>query len=240
MIEWLLSSLGEWLFFLSYVSGRETFPPPLSPQEERQALAELAQGSRQARSTLIERNLRLVAHVAKKYHGCGIEQEDLISIGAIGLIKAVNTYRQDQGVQLATYAARCVENEIRMAIRSRRKSRGEVSLSEPVGVDKEGNEIALCDILGTDPELVEAQVEQRVSLRRAKEVIRDRLTEKERLVVEQRYGLAGNPPLPQREVARRLGISRSYVSRIEKRAVEKLKAEFGRGAGPCAAAADKN
>ncbi len=229
MLEWLLSGLGELMFLLSYVSGRESFPTPLSPAEEERALRELAEGSEAARTELVEHNLRLVAHVAKKYQGCGIDQDDLISIGAIGLIKAVNTYKRGVGVALATYAARCVENEIRMAIRSRKKFRGEVSLSEPVGVDKEGNEISLTDILGTEPELVEAEVEQRVSLRRVKEIVRGQLSEKERLVVELRYGLSGLPPLPQREVAKRLGISRSYVSRIEKRAVEKLRSCFGKG-----------
>lgn len=223
MIESLLSLLGEFAFLLSYVSGREPFPPPLNPAEEAQALAEMAAGSKEARAALIEHNLRLVAHVAKKYRGCGIEQDDLISIGAIGLIKAVNTFRPGVGVHLATYAARCVENEIRMAIRARRKLHGDVSLSEAAGVDKEGNEVVLSEVLGTEPGLVEDEVARRLELSRVQKLLCASFTPKERLVIELRYGLRGAKPLPQREVAERLGISRSYVSRIETRAVKKLR-----------------
>lgn len=223
MIELLLGTLGELCFLLAYVSGKTSFPPPLTAREEMLCIEGMERGDEEARGKLIEHNLRLVAHVAKKYQLCGIEQEDLISIGAIGLIKAVGTFKPSAGTQLATYAARCIENEILMAIRSRRRIKSEVSLNEPVGVDREGNEISLIDVLGSEENAVENEVEQRARLRAVLRLIRTVLTDKERVVICQRYGLNGLAPKPQREVAKALDISRSYVSRIEKRAVEKLR-----------------
>lgn len=226
MLEALFLALSECYFFLSYVSGRNAFPPRLTPAQERDCIARMRTGDEDARRMLIEHNLRLVAHVAGKYRNTGLENDDLISIGTIGLIKAVSTFSPESGTALATYAARCIENEILMVLRAGKKRRREVSMQEPVGADKEGNELTLLDILGTEGGEVEEEVERRSSAVRVRRLIRTALLPRERLVLELRYGLSGDAPAAQREVALALGISRSYVSRIEKRAIEKLALAF--------------
>lgn len=181
-----------------------------------------AENDQQARATLIERNLRLVVYIARKFENTGIGIEDLVSIGAIGLIKAVNSFNPDKNIKLATYASRCIENEILMYLRSNRKNRNTVLLEEPIGADKEGNEICLIDLLGTDPDEVPGQAEISIESDRALLLIRKALDARERQVILLRYGLSDGICHPQHEVAARLGISRSYVSRIEKKALEKL------------------
>ena len=177
----------------------------------------------EAKNILSERNLRLVAHIARKYAGPGYCQDDLISIGTIGLIKAVNTYTSRKSTRLATYAAKCIENEILLNTRATKKNRQEISLSQPIGMDRDGNEISLNDILGTDADETLDTISLKIQASRLHQGLRQVLTERERAVIIYRYGLNGGEPLPQREIARHLGISRSYVSRIEKKALEKLK-----------------
>ncbi|WP_334110806.1 RNA polymerase sporulation sigma factor SigK, partial [Thermodesulfitimonas autotrophica] len=177
-----------------------------------------------ARDKITEHNLRLVAHIVKKYEATGYETEELISIGTVGLVKAINTYNPKKGTRLATYAAKCIENEILMWLRARRKDRSEVSLYEPVGVDKEGNDVFLIDILGSEPDAVEEQVSRNMQKKTLREKLA-RLTSRERKIIAARYGLVNGERRTQHEVAAALGISRSYVSRIEKSALEKLSAE---------------
>jgi len=210
-----------WLLF-SHIANRSSFPRALTPEEERATALRMREGDGEARNHLIEHNLRLVAHIAKKYVGSGIDQDDLVSIGSIGLIKAINSYRPETG-RLATYASRCIENEILMALRSNRKTKGDVSLSLPVGTDKEGNEIMLLDVLGTDENEVPDAVALRIESSRAIQVLREVLDARERTVVLMRYGLADGETHSQSEIAALLGISRSYVSRIEKKALAKMK-----------------
>ena len=210
-----------WLLF-SHIASRSSFPRALTPDEERGIVERMKAGDETARTELIEHNLRLVAHLAKKYALSGIDQDDLVSIGAIGLINAVRSYRPEGG-RLATYASRCIENEILMALRSNRKTKGDVSLSLPVGTDKEGNEIMLSDILGTDENEVPDAVALRIESGRAVRALREVLDARERTVVLMRYGLADGKRHSQSEIAALLGISRSYVSRIEKRALEKMR-----------------
>ena len=210
-----------WLVFC-HVANRSSFPRALTPEEERTVIARLQAGDSDARGELIEHNLRLVAHFAKKYANSGIDPDDLVSIGSIGLIKAVKSFKPESG-RLATFAARCIENEILMALRSNRKTKGDVSLNMPVGTDKEGNEIMLSDILGTDENEVPDAVALRIESSRAIAVLRQVLDARERTVVLLRYGLTDGRPRSQHEIAEVLGISRSYVSRIEKKALEKMK-----------------
>jgi len=207
------------LCLFAYLNN-QVFPQPLSEEDERKCLQEMQRGGEEARNILIEHNLRLVAHVVKKYESSGEDLEDLISIGTIGLIKAIRTYNFERGVKLATYAARCIDNEVLMHLRSTKKQKQEVSLYDPIGYDKEGNEISLIDILTNDNEivdLVEAKIQE--------EKIRDKinlLSRRERQVIEMRYGLFNGLKETQRDIAKKLGISRSYVSRIEKKAIKKL------------------
>lgn len=223
MLAWLFTSLiRDALFFLGYLNDRSSFPKPLSAREERACLRRMQEGDDSARRALIEHNLRLVAHIARKYTVPGCDADDLVSIGAIGLIKAVNTFRLDSGTTLSTYASRCIENEILMCLRSSHKRRNDVSLEEPVGSDSEGNEITLMEMLGTDPDAVTDEVDRRITLSRIRTLIRQKLPERERIVLEMRYGLLDGECRPQYEVAEALGISRSYVSRIEKKAVQTL------------------
>ena len=212
-----------------YLSNSNTFPQPLSEAEEARYLTLLQKGEGEARTVLIERNLRLVAHIVKKFDNTGEETDDLISIGTVGLIKAISTFDPSKGTRLATYAARCIENEILMHLRSTKRVRGEVSLYDPIGVDREGNEITLIDVLGSDPDVVPDLVGRKFEERNLREKLR-KLASKERQVLEMRYGLGTGISKTQREIARMLGISRSYVSRIEKKAVTKLCKElFGEG-----------
>ncbi|MCK9221656.1 MAG: RNA polymerase sporulation sigma factor SigK [Limnochordia bacterium] len=221
----ILGSLIDSLACLAaYVTNSGVFPKPLSPVEEAKLLAEMQEGDERARNVLIEHNLRLVAHIVKKFENTSNEADDLISIGTIGLIKAINTYRVDRNTRLATYAARCIENEILMHLRSTKRLRGEVMLQDPIGSDKEGNEITLMDILSSDEdvgETVELRIEEERLLRKM-----DKLGKREKEVLELRYGLNGGPRRTQREISKRLGISRSYVSRIEKKAISKLHEEM--------------
>lgn len=204
----------------------KTFQTPLSMQEEKECLRQMKDGSLEAKHTLIERNMRLVAHVAKKYQNVEEDMEDMISIGTIGLIKAISTYDDTRGSRLATYAARCIDNEMLMYLRSKRKSAREVSLYEPIGTDKEGNQINLFDIMENDePDVIE-QMEYGKNVKRLYELLPLVLTEREQEILCKRYGLKGENPLTQREIAKQLKISRSYVSRIEKKAIGKLQKSF--------------
>jgi len=216
---WLI--LSNMLYSLQLQSG--SFPKPLTAKEERYYLEKAAQGDIEARNVLIERNLRLVAHIMKKYYAVTSDQEDLISIGTIGLIKGITTFDASKGARLATYAARCVENEILMYFRSQKKSAQDVSLSDYIETGADGTALSLMDVVAEDADLLET-VSRRESVRVLCQAVKERLTDQEKQVIELRYGLFGGPPLRQREVADRIGISRSYVSRIEKRALEKLRA----------------
>lgn len=200
-----------------------SFPNPLSAKEEKYYVALCESGDEKARDILIEHNLRLVAHISKKYTCPAFSSDDLISIGTIGLIKAVNTYNSSKTTKLATYAARCIENEILMSLRASKRSRTEVSLSDPIGTDKDGNEINLNDILGTDHDDILDNISLNIQISKLIEAIDSVLTEREKTVIINRYGILGHDPLPQREVAALLNISRSYVSRIEKKALSKLR-----------------
>ena len=218
----LLFLLQECLFFLGYVTGRSEFPPALTRAQEEDCVRRMEQGDEEARKELITHNLRLVSHIARKYQVPGYGQDDLISIGVIGLIKAVNSFKSTAGTALGTYAARCIENEILMTLRASRKRKGDVSLSDPIGTDGEGNDITFMDILGTDQDALEEEVIRKVTLEKVRRVL-SRLPARERLVLEMRYGLADGKSHPQHEIATLLGISRSYVSRVEKHAVALLK-----------------
>ncbi len=228
IFDFLCAVLGKILFFTSAVGGKGSFPKPLPPEEEARCLRLAREGDKEAKDKLIRHNMRLVAHIVKKYSGAA-ETDDLISVGSIGLIKAINTYREGRGTQLATYTARCIENEILMLIRSNKKHRNTVYLSDPVGVDKEGNELTLMDLLFEKEDGVFKTVESNMVKERFMRVLEEALTEREYIVLCLRYGLKGGAPMPQREVAAFLKISRSYISRIEKRAVEKVRARMDRG-----------
>ena len=209
------------------LGSQGSFPKPLSAQEERLALEQAAAGDRRARDRLIEHNLRLVAHIVKKYYTqTGGDSDDLISIGTVGLIKAVNTYNAEKKIKLATYAARCIENEILMYLRKTRRLSGEVSLNDALDQEDEGNALSLMDVIRVEDTMLE-DLDTRDACRKVRGAVERCLTERDQLVVLRRYGLDGQPPQTQREVAAQCGISRSYVSRIEKKALEKLKVEFG-------------
>ncbi|MEL7608608.1 MAG: RNA polymerase sporulation sigma factor SigK [Bacillota bacterium] len=226
MLDLAWQFFKDLFFFAAYVNTNISFPEPLSPQEEAECLEKYAKGDETARCKLIEHNLRLVAYIAKKYTAAGRDADDVISIGTIGLIKAVSTYNKNKGTALATYAARCIENEILMSIRTEKKQQGEVSLHDPIGTDRDGNAVSLSDVLGSDPEQVQNDVEIRIASEQLRKIIAAALTDRERLVVELRYGIMGGRCMAQREIAKLLGISRSYVSRIEKKALNKLNREF--------------
>lgn len=209
----------------------KTFLSPLTPEQENECLQKMKRGDLEAKKELTLRNMRLVAHVAKKYQNSDEDMEDLISIGTIGLIKAISTYKEDYGSRLATYAARCIDNELLMHFRAKKKTSREVSLYEPIGTDKEGNQICLLDIATVDePDVVE-QLEMDRQTRKVLELVPGVLGEREYFIIRNRYGLFGAKPMTQREIASALGISRSYVSRIEKKALEKLKKGFMESGG---------
>ena len=208
-----------------YIGGSDILPPPLKGEAEQAALLALEQGDEQAKQTLIERNLRLVVFIARRFESTGVNLEDLISIGTIGLIKAVNTYRREKNIKLATYASRCIENEILMHIRKISNQKVEVSLDEPINMDYDGNELLLSDILGTDEDMILRPLEDDVDLKILRQAVGE-LPEREREIVAMRFGLYGRKELTQKEVAGQMGISQSYISRLEKRIMGKLKKEL--------------
>ncbi|EQB86905.1 RNA polymerase sporulation-specific sigma factor [Clostridium punense] len=226
-LSWLLNVIGQFTLLTGYVSGNSSFPQPLTEEEEKLYLNKFKNGDLKAKNMLVERNLRLVAHIVKKYSFPGKEVDDLISIGTVGLIKAIDSFDCSKGTRLATYAARCIENEILMLIRNNKKTKGEVYLQDPIGVDKEGNEISLMDILSSDKDSVVEIVENKIQVKKLYGKINTILQERERIIIEMRYGLLDGNARTQREIAKLLGISRSYVSRIEKRALKKLFKELG-------------
>ncbi len=225
-----LARYGLWLpGKVMYIGGSDTLPPPLKREEEAEQIALLdsedpAQREK-AKSTLIERNLRLVVYIAKRFENTGVNIEDLISIGTIGLIKAVGTYKAEKNIKLATYASRCIENEILMHLRKTANQRGEVSFDEPLNTDWDGNELLLSDVLGTEEDVVMKPLEEDTDRQLLSQAL-DRLEERERVIITLRFGLDGNPERTQKEVADLLGISQSYISRLEKRIIDRLKKEI--------------
>ena len=214
------------IFLTGYISGNNTFPQPLDEKEEAKYLELLKAGDKNAKGVLIERNLRLVAHIVKKYQIPNKDIDELISIGTVGLIKAIDSFDASKGTRLATYASRCIENEILMLFRSNKKQKGETFLHDPIGVDKEGNEISLIDVLSSDKDSVVENVESNIQIRALYAKINTALSEREGEIIRMRYGLVDGKCKTQREIASLLGISRSYVSRIEKKALKKLKKEL--------------
>mgnify|MGYP003296610551 CR=1 FL=1 len=212
-----------------YISGANILPPPLKGSEEQEALESLEQGNEGARNLLVEHNLRLVVFIARRFENTGVNLEDLISIGTIGLIKAVGTYRRDKNIRLATYASRCIENEILMHIRKISVQKTEISLDEPINMDYDGNELLLSDILGTDEDMILRPMEDNVDICILRQAVKE-LPEREREIVVMRFGLEGRQELTQKEVAEKMGISQSYISRLEKRIIQRLKKEFIRQA----------
>lgn len=230
MFSLLLNSvftvMANCFFLMSYVTNINSFKNPLSAEEERKYLKLYKNGDKEAKNILIERNLRLVAHVVKKFPCSSNDNDDLISIGTIGLIKAISTFNPDKSTRLSTYAGRCIENEILMHLRSEKKSQGDVFLQDPIGKDKDGNEITLIDKLNNDDEDVFDEVNLKMQIKKLYQYMRDFLPEREQRVLEMRYGLSNGSEMTQKEIAKLLGISRSYVSRIEKKAIKKLKDNF--------------
>lgn len=215
---------------IHYICGNDVLPPPLKGNVESDALEKLEQGDEQAKQLLIEHNLRLVVYIARRFENTGINLEDLISIGTIGLIKAISTYRSDRNIKLATYASRCIENEILMYIRKISNQKTEISLDEPINLDYDGNELLLSDILGTDEDMILRPMEDDVDLCILRQAIL-MLPEREREIIYMRFGMNGRKELTQKEVAQKMGISQSYISRLEKRIMERLKKELKRQTG---------
>jgi RNA polymerase sporulation-specific sigma factor len=225
VLKELLWRLGLLRRGIYYIGGSEALPPPLSPEEEKKLLSCLRQGDSSVRQTLIERNLRLVVYIARKFENTGIGIEDLISIGTIGLIKAVNTFDPEKRIKLATYASRCIENEILMYLRRTNKSKTEISLDEPLNIDWDGNELLLSDVLGTDNDIIYKAIEEEVEKKLLFGAM-GRLSAREKTILEMRFGLYGSSEKTQKEVAQILGISQSYISRLEKRIIRKLKKDI--------------
>ena len=219
---WILLMLNSLFFSLRLSDGGGSFPRPLKAEEEKRYLERYAAGDMEARNVLIEHNLRLVAHIIKKYYTQTGSQDDLISIGTIGLIKGISTFKPDKNVRLATYASRCIENEILMHFRSQKKLQGEVSLSDALDSDGEGNALSLMDVISVDDDMLE-NLDARDSCIQVRKLVQECLEEREKMIITKRYGLDNKPPRTQREIAAESGISRSYVSRIEKKALKKLK-----------------
>ena len=212
-------------YFALHVKGAGSFPPPLSAEREAELLEKSRNGDDGARNELIEHNLRLVAHIVKKYYNTGADQDDMISIGTIGLIKAVSTFNTDKGIHLATYASRCIENEILMFFRNQKKTAQDVFISDPIDTDKDGNTLTLIDVIADKSDIAD-EIDTKIKVEKLRVILPVCLTERERLIIEMRYGLCGREELTQREIAKKLNISRSYVSRIEKSALEKLRKQF--------------
>ena len=209
-----------------YITGNSLFPEPLTPEEEKQVLEKMAKGDEEARNLLIEKNLRLVAHVCKKYSNTNIDQDDLLSIGTIGLIKGVNSFNIKKGSKLSTYVSRCIDNEVLMYLRSTKKNNSEVYLNEPIGKDKDDNVITLEEVLESDNKSIEEEVDTKIRIKKMFNKIKEILKDREKTIIELRFGLKGEKPKTQKEIAKIMGISRSYVSRIETKALEKLANEL--------------
>lgn len=228
-IVWWFTGIIEALlnlpFFILHLASKNSFPKPLSRKEEEDYIALLKQGKKEAKNKLVKHNLRLVAHISKKYNFKNIDSDDLISIGTIGLIKAVNTFKPEKGVKLSSYASRCIENEILMYLRNMNKSSLDVSIDEPIDIDKNGNALTLIDTIACDKSIAE-EIDVKLDIQKLNRHIIKLLGPRERIILCLRYGLNGTRPLPQREVARRLKISRSYVSRLEKKSIIILKDSF--------------
>ena len=227
-ISSFLSFLKATVFTIGYISSGSIFPEPLSADEEKQALLKMASGDDEARNLLIERNLRLVAHVVKKYSNTNVEQDDLLSIGTIGLIKGINSFDVQKGAKLSTYVSRCIDNEILMYLRSSKKLNCEVYLNDAIGKDKDDNVVTLEEVLESDTKSVEEIVDLKMKIKRLYKKMKEVLKDRERLIIELRFGLNGQKPKTQHEIASSMGISRSYVSRIETKALNKLGEEFER------------
>lgn len=230
----VISRLKKFLSLLSlsdnllrYIGSGEALPPPYTPEEEAFALKKLAEGDEATKDLLIEHNLRLVVYISKRFENTGVDTDDLISVGTIGLIKAVNSFNAEKNIKLATYASRCIENEILMHLRRTVRLKAEVSFDEPLNTDWEGNELLLSDVMGTDGDVVYKKIESSVEDDLLKEALK-RLTGREREIIEMRYGLKGEEELTQKEVADKLGISQSYISRLEKKIISRLKKEFSK------------
>lgn len=223
----VLLKLGIKTDEIYYIGGSEALPPPLTKEEEEVLLNKLPKGDQAARSLLIERNLRLVVYIARKFENTGINIEDLISIGTIGLIKAVNTFNPEKKIKLATYASRCIENEILMHLRRNNKNRSEVSFDEPLNIDWDGNELLLSDVLGTDDDIITKDLEATVDRHLLMKALHQ-LNDREKQIMELRFGLAGGEEKTQKDVADMLGISQSYISRLEKRIIKRLRKEFNK------------
>lgn len=225
----MLYGILSGIFYLAlHPTNTGSFPPPLSPAEEAELIRRMEKGDRSARDSLIEHNLRLVAHVVKKYYNEKVEQDDLISIGTIGLIKGITTFKSDKGIKLATYAARCVENEILMYFRSLKKTAQNVSINDPIETDKEGNDLTLIDVIADDGNIVD-DIDLRIKTEKLQKYMDEVLTPREKIIIGLRFGLIGGKENTQREVAKKLNISRSYVSRLEKKALLKLYEKFKTG-----------
>lgn len=223
--EWLRGIRQGKQAEIYYIGGSDVLPAPLTPEQEQKVLKAFMEGSKEARTTLIEHNLRLVVYISKKFENAGINLEDLISIGTIGLIKAVNTFKIDKNIKLATYASRCIENEILMHLRRTNKIKGEVSLDEPLNVDWDGNELLLSDVLGTEQDVIYTHLEEEVN-RNLLHYAMATLSGRERRLMEMRYGLVSGKEMTQKEVADELGISQSYISRLEKKIIGRLRREI--------------
>lgn len=225
-ISGFLAFLKSAIFVVGYIQSSNLFPEPLSSEEEKDCLERLKNGDDEARNILIERNLRLVAHVTKKYTTTNIDQDDLISIGTIGLIKGINSFDSSKNIRLATYVARCIENEILMFLRSSKKTKSEVYLNEPIGKDKDDNEVTLLEVLETDDKSIEDEIDLKMKVKKLYTKMKEILKDREKTILELRFGLGGTKPKTQNEIASMMGISRSYVSRIETKAIGKLSKEF--------------
>lgn len=225
-ISGFLTFLGTAIFVLGYISNYSLFPESLSPEEERKYVKRMEEGDEDARNILIEHNLRLVAHVCKKYSNTNIDQDDLISIGSIGLIKGINSYDSKKSIKLSTYISKCIDNEILMFLRSSKKLNSEVFLDDPIGKDKDDNTVTLEEILENNDRPIDEEVDLKIKISNLYQKIKDVLKNRERTIIELRFGLNGEKPKTQKEIAKNMGISRSYVSRIETRAIGKLAKEI--------------